>query len=283
MKTVYISDLDGTLLTNDATLSPYSRTGLQHLLEENLLFTVASARSVVAIQSMFENIQLPLPIIEFNGAFISDLHTGQHDIINSFEPELAEEIYRQILDHHQLPFISTFNGSEDCLYYPEIRNPGMRWYLKDRQQSCDKRLRHTQHLHHALRDQVVCFTIIGDVASTSALKDMVQERYGDSVFLHFQENPYSPGWYWFTIQDRKATKAQAIQTLLHQKHLDNHELVVFGDQSNDLPMFQIAHRRIAVANAIDDLKRHATHVIDSNEQDGVVKFLEQDWRRPSNQ
>lgn len=279
MQTVYISDLDGTLLSNDATLSPYSKTGLQRLLQQNLLFTVASARSVVAMQNMFEDILLPLPIIEFNGAFISDLHTGQHEIINSLEPVIAEEIYRHILDHHHLPFISTFNGSEDCLYYYETRNAGMRWYLEDRQQRCDKRLRHTQRLQHALRDEVVCFTIIGDAASISSLKASIQEHYGDSVFLHFQENPYSPGWYWFTIQDRKATKAQAIQTLLQQKQLDKYELVVFGDQGNDLPMFQIAHRRIAVANAINELKRHATYIIESNEQDGVVKFLEQDWER----
>ena len=61
---LYISDLDGTLLRNDATLSTYSQKVLTQLLQEGLAFTVASARSIVAIQSLLQGITLSLPVIE---------------------------------------------------------------------------------------------------------------------------------------------------------------------------------------------------------------------------
>ena len=70
---IYISDLDGTLLRNDATLSDYSKTKIQQLVRNGVHFSVASARSVVAIQKIFDGVKFHLPVIEFNGAFISDL------------------------------------------------------------------------------------------------------------------------------------------------------------------------------------------------------------------
>ena len=84
--TIYISDLDGTLLTKNAVLSDFSKNKLQELLEDGLLFTVASARSVVSMAVALHGLKLPLPIVEFNGAFISDLESGRHEIINSIEP-----------------------------------------------------------------------------------------------------------------------------------------------------------------------------------------------------
>ena len=65
---LYVSDLDGTLLQEDATVSPTSRRILSSLLAEGLPLTVASARSVVSMQQMLAGIGLKLPVIEFNGA-----------------------------------------------------------------------------------------------------------------------------------------------------------------------------------------------------------------------
>lgn len=53
--------------------------------------------------------------------------------------------------------------------------------------------------------------------------------------------------------------------------------MVFGDHTNDIKMFQIADRRIAVKNAIIELKQQATHIIESNQSGGVVKYIENDW------
>lgn len=68
----------------------------------------------------------------FNGAFISDLASGRHEIINSIEPDIINDIYQLICNFKSIPFISTFNGLEDCCYYTEIINEGMQWYLDDR-------------------------------------------------------------------------------------------------------------------------------------------------------
>ncbi len=279
MNTVYVSDLDGTLLTNEATLSEFSKRTLQKLLRDGLLFTVASARSVVSMGMLLEGLKLPLPVVEFNGAFLSDMETGRHEVINSIEPAVVEDVYRLLPRFGCVPFISTFNGTEDCVYYRDIINDGMRWYLNDRLARKDKRWRSTEDLTRSFRDRVVCLTIVGGADVLSELEVAVQERHGGMVETHHFENPYSPGWYWLTVHDRRASKDQAVRVLMETYGLSGSELVVFGDQNNDIKMFRIADHAVAVANATAELKRHATHLIGSNQEDSVVKYLRDHWAK----
>ena len=65
MNTIYVSDLDGTLLRDDATLSAFSRNVLRELLRNDIPFTVASARNVTSIRAILAGLKLHLPVIEF--------------------------------------------------------------------------------------------------------------------------------------------------------------------------------------------------------------------------
>ena len=277
MTTLYVSDLDGTLLTNEAMLSEYSRSALQELLAAGLNFSVASARSVASIRPMLHGLTLNLPVIEFNGAFLSDLETGRHEVVHSLEPQVTEAVFTSITRLGKTPLVSTFDGRQDCLYYDEPENEGTRWYVSDRQKNNDPRLRRSTDLREALHEQVVCLTVIDQAELLRDLEAQVTEQCGDQVETHLFENAYSPGWYWFTIHDRRATKDQAIRSLMEACGLDGGELIVFGDQINDVKMFRIAARAVAVANAHPDVKRHATHVIGSNEEDSVVKYIRDHW------
>lgn len=79
--------------------------------------------------------------------------------------------------------------------------------------------------------------------------------------------------YFLEIMPKKASKAEAIKRLKEIWHCD--KVVSFGDAVNDIPMFEISDECYAVANAVPELKAHATGVIASNDEDGVAKWLEQ--------
>ena len=68
------------------------------------------------------------------------------------------------------------------------------------------------------------------------------------------------------LSQRKIKQLQAL--------LNCEKVIVFGDGKNDIDMFQIADESYAVANAHEDLKKYATEVILSNDEDGVAKWLE---------
>lgn len=271
--TLYISDLDGTLLRNNGELSDFSRIHLNRLVNEGVSFTVASARSVVAIRKILNGVSFHLPVIEFNGAFISDLQTGRHHLINHMDPVIVPEIYDRVKGYGCEAFISTYNGQEDCLYYHQIENDGMLWYHNDRLNHRDHRLRYTPWIKDTFRDQVICFTIINRKHRLEELAAEIEEIYDGKVEVHLFENQYSPGWYWLTIHDHRATKDQAIRCLVDEYNYDPDRLTVFGDHTNDIKMFKAAARSIAVANACDELKRYATDIIGPNETDSVVRFI----------
>jgi hydroxymethylpyrimidine pyrophosphatase-like HAD family hydrolase len=74
---------------------------------------------------------------------------------------------------------------------------------------------------------------------------------------------------------RKATKANAIQQLKELWQCD--KVISFGDAKNDLPMFAISDECYAVENAVPELKCKATGIIDCNEEDGVAKWLQNNY------
>jgi Cof subfamily protein (haloacid dehalogenase superfamily) len=273
MEKLYVSDLDGTLLRNDATLSDYSAGKLNELLQNGIHFTVASARSISSMQHMLRDIDFNLPVIEFNGAFISDLKTGKHEIINEIDRSIVKEIYSLTKSCQCVPFVSTFNGHEDRLYYDFTINAGMDWYKNDRVAMKDKRLRNCMKLEESFNDHVICFTIIDKRPILEKLRAEIQQTFAETVEIHLFENQYSPGWYWLTVHDYRSTKDQAIELLMERIGIDRKKLIVFGDNSNDIKMFKIANEAIAVENATDELKQYATKIIGTNEEDSVVKFI----------
>ena len=271
---LYVSDLDGTLLNKSGKLGTASRELLFDMLSRGLQFTVASARSVYSISQMLEGLTLPLPVIEFNGAFISDLASGQHLVTNSLNDALKHGVYLEIQRAGFLPFISTFDGERDNLYHSDITNDGMRWYYNDRIAMRDPRLRPPRRLEDILDEQVICFTTIDTEERLRPLEERLRLLYGDAIKLHLFRHLYSPGWSWLTVHDARACKAKALKTLLKMKNWDTSQLTVFGDDINDIEMFELAGRAIAVSNALEQVKCRADLIIGSSEEDSVARFIQ---------
>ena len=271
--TIYISDLDGTLLRNNATLSPFAANQLTRLIQAGTLFTVASARSLETISQTLQGVPLALPVICLNGGYLSDFKHKKHLVANSIHPDIVQKI-QHLATHEGLGlFISAYQNDKEYLYYHSLNNEGQYWYKQDRENVNDYRLAPLNDYEVLVGKHIMCFTIIGQKEPLEALQETVHHLCGDTVATHLFENQYSKGWYWFTIHDCKANKANGIKALLEHTQLDNANLVVFGDQTNDIEMFQMADEAVAVANADQKLLPFASKTIGSNEEDAVVKYI----------
>jgi Cof subfamily protein (haloacid dehalogenase superfamily) len=276
---LYISDLDGTFLRNDAMISNYSKQKLNELLSEGLNFTVASARNVHSVRSLFNGIDLRLPVIGSNGAYISEFKTGAPLMINAIDSSVVREIFSMIKIHNSIPFVTSHNGMEDCLYFTDISNEGMLWYLNERTRAGDRRLRRTTNVEEKLDERIICLNVISRKEEIEDLFSDVLTQFADHVEINYFENPYSPGWQWMTIYDRRATKDFAIRELIEMVDLRVDELIVFGDNHNDISMFNIATKAVAVRNAPDEVKSHASETIGTNEEDCVIDYIADDVKR----
>lgn len=80
---------------------------------------------------------------------------------------------------------------------------------------------------------------------------------------------------WTYLRRCAADKGTALQALMERLGLAPDEVACFGDENNDLPMFAVAGHRVAVANARPGVKAEATRVVSGVEEDGVAEFLEE--------
>ncbi|MDE7478834.1 MAG: HAD family hydrolase, partial [Lachnospiraceae bacterium] len=119
-----------------------------------------------------------------------------------------------------------------------------------------------------LQGDVFYFTCIGEEVKLRAAYDELKADY--NCIFQFDIYSHEP---WLEVMPHTASKAHAIGQLKTLYHCD--KVVVFGDGANDIPMFEAADESYAMANAIDTLKEFATAVIDSNENDGVAKWLDE--------
>ncbi len=277
-RTLYVSDLDGTLLGKNSLLTDFSRDTLNALLDEGLLFTVASARSGVTIGEVLRGLRLQLPVIEYNGAFLSDLATRRHRVVNALKPGQVRRVYQAILDHGCRPFVSSFDGVSDRVYYCEAPNAGMADYVTNRTDARDERLTQVPDLAEYLDHAVVCFTVIDEEMRLRALSERLEALEPGEIVTHLFCDAYHPEWFWLTVHDSNASKDQAIRRMMECEGLEDAELVVFGDHENDLSMFRAANRAVATANATESLKAVATEIIGSNEADSVARYIEVDFR-----
>lgn len=77
MNKLYVTDLDGTLLNRQDRVSPFSIRVINGLVDKGLLFTYATARSLVSASRVTEGLNTKIPVIAYNGAFIFQPSTGE--------------------------------------------------------------------------------------------------------------------------------------------------------------------------------------------------------------
>lgn len=273
-KTLYVSDLDGTLLDRRDRLPEYTVRTLNALLECGMLFTFATARSWHSAHVVTEGLSPGLPWIVHNGAMLCDGRTGSRTDQVTFTGPQRREVLDLCGELGLWPLCyGILNGEEKVFYLEDIRrHPGMEHYLVSRKG--DKRLTPVSSPEELLQGGTYYFTFIGDREALAPLWERIKEL--DWLNLTFQRELYRDE-HWLEITPKEATKARAALRLKERLGCDR--LVAFGDAMNDLPLFGAADESCAVENAMPPVRQAATRVIGSNEEGGVARFLMEIFER----
>lgn len=265
MKTLYVSDLDGTLLRSNETISEYTSRTINTLAGQGMLFSYATARSLVTARKVTAGLKAHLPVIVYNGAFVMDHLTGEILVSNFFD-NTVKEVFADLFRNHVYPIVYAYiDGVEKFSFIDEKCSPGMRTFLESRKG--DVRTHPVATLEELTQGDCFYITCI-DTPET--LKPLYK-KYKDTFHCVYQEDIYTKEQ-WLEIMPKCASKSNAVSQL--KKFLGCDRLIVFGDGRNDLDMFDVSDECYAVENAVDELKDSATAVIGSNNEDGVAKWLE---------
>ncbi len=273
-ETLYVSDLDGTLLGADGILSAPSRRGLVDLLERGLPFTVASARGVDAIRAALGDLPLTLPVIASDGGTLSELATGRHLRVVTIAREAARGAYARARAHGLDELVSTHTPRGDRLYVPKLHHAGVARFVALQRGLGDRRLRRVPDTASGLDEPVTCLTILARRPRLEALDAELQAHHAPTIQRHLFDDPYTVPWAWLTIHGEGASKAAALDALIAAADRRPRRIVAFGDQRNDLPLLGRADHAVATANALPEVRQIADEVIGHHADDAVVRWLQ---------
>lgn len=264
MKTLYVSDLDGTLLRSDATTSDYTNETLNRLAREGLLFSYATARSYSTSAKVTRGLNAHIPLIIYNGAMIVDNATGEILLSNFFGDD-AHALLDDLLAHDIVPIVyALVDGVEKFSYVPDVCSPGVREFTASRRG--DRRDNPVAGVRDLHRGDIFYFTCIDEAEKLEPM----YRKYRAVYHAVYQRDIYS-GDQWLEIMPQAASKSGAVRQLMAKLSCDH--LVAFGDGKNDIDMFELADEGYAVENADPALKAVATAVIGSNDEDAVAHWL----------
>lgn len=266
-KTLFVSDLDGTLLNVHDAVSPETVRIINGLAERGMHFTYATARSYESASRVSRGLTERLPVIVNNGTFIMDGSTGNRLLKLEFTPQ-QQRFVRNLLERHGVfALVYGFvDGRERVSWLTQHENEWMRYYLDNRKG--DRRLRPVTEPGELYRGDAFYFTCIGTPEELRPVWEEVREN--PEFTCTFQQELYRTE-YWLELMPREATKANAARKLCALLGCDR--LVAFGDAVNDLPLFEAADEAYAVGNAVEPVRNAATGVIGDNGSDGVARWL----------
>lgn len=270
MKTLFVSDLDGTLFNSEKVVSHYSADMINRFIAQGGLFTIATARMAFICDKKLSEINLNLPGIVMNGACLYSFNEKKYMDVQAIEPSRIEEIEKILSDEDHNAYMYAYNNNSLSIFYrSEPTEADVSYVGKYAQEACHE-IRQVESFTQTANDrQIIFFASTGSKEKIMHIWDKLKEITGIESVVY--SNIYN-GLYCMDVFDQKANKANALMRL--KKLLQVDKITAFGDNQNDISMMRIADLCYAPENALEEVKLMANEVLDSCDNDGVARFLQ---------
>lgn len=266
---LFVTDLDGTLLRSDLSISSFTRETLNALIAQGLNFTFATSRSPEKALALLQGIDLSLPGICLNGAICIDVRTGEVLASTHLPAQFAASVMQTAAAAGCTPFVLGRQAGRDVLLYSDPHNDAQRRFLAQRRD--DPRLRRAESVSPL--PLTLCITLVDRYDALARLHEHLSREAGDQVEFKLMRDIYSDSDGSLEVLARGVDKVARLRELCERMRVSPGDLTVFGDHVNDLGMFAFAGISVAVDNAQPEVKAQATQTTQSNEQDGVARYL----------
>ncbi len=274
-RTLYVSDMDGTLLGEDSRLSPATVAKLNRIIGElGGLFTVATARTPATVVPLMQDVHARLPFIVIGGSAMWNPVTGSFEHTRGIDNPTIEAV-ADVFDHHgAYPFIYRRHG-RDMLYthhYGPL-SPQEERFVAERQHLPLKRFFLNDPNYRHSDDEALLIFSMNKFAVLDAIASDLRHRVPSCSVMVYHDI-FDPNEGYLEIFTAGTSKAAAIRQFASE--LGATRVVVFGDNRNDMAMMQAADYSVAVENAFPEVKAIASEVIGPNTADSVPHWIELD-------
>jgi Cof subfamily protein (haloacid dehalogenase superfamily) len=254
-------DLDNTLLNSNKQISKRNEHVLKSLHNKGIHIVLCTGRPINAIWPLIEQLGLTDPedyTITFNGGLVINNVSKKH----LFELGMTRDDLKPLLK-----FVKEKNIPLDVLDYDRV------YELSDQPRSIYKTV---------LKNIEFKDTDSRDLKNTTYSK-AVMAIPAEELAPIIRELPEELKQKYHAVQSQpmimeflppKVNKSVGLQALLQHFGLDFSNLMSFGDADNDLEMIEAAAQGIVMKNGLPEVKKVATAITDSNDEDGVASYCE---------
>lgn len=265
-KKMLCSDLDGTLLTDNKEISQKNIDAINRMLSEGHYFVISTGRPVASGREIVKQLGLTKSgcyMIAFNGAVIYDCAADRILFQRSLPIEYVQEIFQSAKEKNL--YVQTYT-STDVVTYEHTRE--LDFYLKN---SGIKSYKLSSKIYDVLEEEPQKVLLI-DLEQEERLKEFQKEKLAwekgkcHSFFSCKEYLEYCP---------LGVSKGYGVEYLAQLLNLSIDQIVAVGDERNDIPMLQAAKIGVAMANAVDEVKKAADCVTkNDNNHDAIAEIIE---------
>lgn len=253
-------DLDGTLLNSEKKISQENINILKELERRGVKIFIVTGRTYISAKKFAELLDLDSAIIAYNGAKV--VNYKNDEVL--FDQPLNEKIVKEVLK------IARAEGFHVNLYQNN------KWYVE--------KLETPETIHYAnhtgLTPVQKDFDTFEDYFMTKVtIQDMENStrfnEFCEKLAKTFESDVYTAKSqeFLFEILDKNVNKGITLKKLLKSYDILPEECVAFGDAFNDLEMLTVVKYGVAMGNSSLKLKERVNYVTDTNDNNGVAKFL----------
>ena len=261
-----IFDLDGTLLSKDGTIGTDTKVLIKKLERMGVMFSFATGRLHSAITRFAEILDIKTPLISLDGCLIKN-HPEGKIIFESFVPI---KYVSQVLG-----YTSKFSAyialcHDDAILYTQSNAfiPEIMDKLGAKYQEVES---YGNYLHKTLEVVIAA----NSFSAVNYIRDAVSFPFFSRVNTSFYQSQSHPGIYYLEIRKKGSSKGNGMDRLTKYLNIPKKNTAVVCDWYNDLSLLQKPVVKIAMQNAVDDVKKLSDFITaKTNDEDGTAEFLE---------
>ncbi len=253
------TDLDGTLLKNDKTVSVENLEAIEYFKAEGGYFTFVTGRMPCSLGRILKMVRPNAPIGCINGGGLYDLQTGKYLWMRALE-DSALELVDYAVEHHE--GIGVQANTFETIWFSQ-ESSAMK---KFREQTGAPDLRR----HYREIGEPLAKIVFGDEreGGINRLDKLLKSHPRADEFDLISSDPML-----YEILPKGSNKGVVMPKLAEALGLEMRKTIAVGDYYNDLEMLRAAGVGIAVANAVPEVKAAADRVTVSNEEHAIARII----------
>lgn len=271
MPTLYVSDLDGTLLGPDSKLSARSIGMLNQAIKDGALFSIATARTPATVGRLLSEVDCRVPLIVMTGAAIWDRAENKYVYASFHREATARRLLSQYKEYNLNVFLYTL-GDDNLIhiYHVGPMSELERKFVAERDETPYK-IFHipedgTSVIPEESMRRVLLFYSMRPDAEVGPMHEAIKDC--KDLQVSFYHDIFGQDIALMEVFGPEVSKANAVRIL--SKIVGADRMVAYGDNVNDIPILSVADDAVAVENAVAGLKEIAHRVIGSNVEDSVA-------------